>query len=287
MEPPSGIALSLPFDEDFRVSQKDGSVVSLQRVLSPSALRTYLASLVLFQDQPNGMRDDGSFEFNGPGAILYATGATKHKSHKGYRFATKDKAAVQDHLDLFARTRVRSVGDLEAAAGDPRLDEISDRRRGKVLTYAHSRLIVGYLRTHYIQIPRAVIRLAPPDVPIGMGLAMQVRKGITAHVKGGGPIEVPLGTWLEACGIDAEAGARKYGRAFWDEKIDDLVRVAEVAKIGAMQSNGKGREATLSLHVSAELKQSYQPLIEATKKKAREKARGANPILFADRRKPK
>lgn len=271
--PPSGVALMLPFDEDLKVTRRGGDTVSLRQVLSPNALRTYLATLVLFQDA--GMRDDGSFEFEGPGAILDVTGAKKHEERKGTRtyarYATKDTKAVLEHLATFTKVRVRVVGDLEAAVGDALLDEISDRRNGKVVTYAHARLIAARLKHDYLRLPRAVCKLAPSDVPLGMGIATIVRAKVLANLRNGAPIEQPLEQWLEACGIDGHEGARKEGRAYWRSVVDDLTRVADEGRLGEMRSAGAGRDAVLTLTLHSDLSASYRPLLESSKAHERAK----------------
>ena len=271
--PPSGLALMLPFDEDLKVTRRGGDTVSLRQVLSPNALRTYLATLVLFQDA--GMRDDGSFEFEGAGAILDVTGAKKHEERKGTRtyarYATKDTKAVLDHLGTFTKVRVRVVGDLEAAVGDALLDEISDRRNGKVVTYAHARLIAARLKHDYLRLPRAVCKLAPSDVPLGMGIATIVRAKVLANLRNGAPIEQPLEQWLEACGIDGHEGARKEGRAYWRSIVEDLTRVAEEGRLGEMRAAGAGRDAVLTLSLHSDLSASYRPLLESSKAHERAK----------------
>jgi len=291
VEPPKGLALALPFDKGLRVSQRDGNVVGLRQVLTARALRTYLATMLLYQDA--GMRDDGSFEIDGPGSILDVTGATKRADRKGartyMRYATKDTKSVSDDLRLFASVRVRSVGDLEALAGDPLLDEIRDRRNGRTVAYAHARLIVGKLRepvSHgggYIRIPRAVCRLETDDVPFGMGIAAIARRGMLRVLKDGGSVEAPIAEWLEAASVDAAAQSRKLGRAFWPQIADKLARVAEDGKLGAMKVHGKERDMVLALDVEPTLLESYRPLLDASK--AQESAKRAARV--ADKRKPR
>jgi len=280
VEPPRGNALMLPFNEGVRVSKRDGSVVGLRQVLEAASMRTYLATLILFQDA--GFRDDGSFEIDGPGSILDLTGVSKRKDPKGrtgYRFASKDTKAVQAHLELFSQMRVRVVGELEALAGDPLLDEIRNRRSGKVVTYAHSRLIVGQMRTDYMRTPRAVCRLEAKDVPVGMGIALVVRGKVVAHQRKGKPIEAPIRTWLEAAGIEADELARKKGRRFWDEAADMLARVAEEGELGRIARAGRGEDAVLTLEADADLLTSYEPLVKAAK--ARQNAKRTAMIVTA------
>lgn len=285
VEPPRGLALSLPFDEELRVSRKSGDVVGLRQVLTPHALRTYLATLLLYQDA--GSRDDGSFEFDGESAVLDVTGATKHEEKKKgrsyFRFATKDTKQVRDHLELFSRMRVRVVGELEMREGDPLLDEVRDRRSGKTVCYAHARLIAARLKNDYVRIPRAVCKLSPGDVPLGIGMAMLVRRKVLAFKKSAKPIEAPLSDWLAAAGINGAEGARKTGRSFWDEQVADIARVAEEAKLGTVSSLGSGRDAVLTLAVAQDLADSYAPLLDASKNQ--EKAKRA--ALTQDKRRPK
>lgn len=288
VEPPKGLALMLPFDDDLKVSRRlgGGDMVNLRQVLSPNALRTYLATLVLFQDA--GSRDDGSFELEGPGAILDVTGATRHEEKKRgrvyLRYATKDTKSVADHLESFTRMRVRVVGELEAIAGDALIDEIKDRRNGRIVTYAHARLIAAKLKHDYVRIPRAVCKLAPGDVPIGMGIATVVRTKVLALLKKGTAIEAPIEAWLEACGLDATEGARKHGRSYWTSIAADLSRVADDGRLGRMKAAGSGRNAVLTLDLHSDLHDSYSPLLEASK--GHERAKRA--AMVADhRRRPR
>src|SRR5690606_21908521 len=102
---------------------------------------------------------------------------------------------------------------LVAASGDPLLDEIRDRRSGRVVTYAHSRLVVGAIRSanaHYAQIPRDALRL--PDAAFyAMGIAAVARARMNALWRKGEPIEAPIEDWLQAVGVDIAEGRRKYG----------------------------------------------------------------------------
>lgn len=273
VQPPSGIALALPFGEGVRVKNKKGSVglVGLRQVLTPLALRTYLASLVLYQD--TGMRDDGTFETESDAAILDITGATKHERIKNgrsyFNFATKDLRSVKEHFALFAQTRVLAVGDLEMTGGDPLLDEVRDRRNGKRVCYVHARLVAGALKNDYIQIPRAVCKLAPGEVPYGMGIALIVRRLMLGHLKKKKALEAPLLDWLDAAGVDFIEGARKEGRRFFDEQIAKLVRVAEEGKFGIMSASGTGKSATLKLAVIDNLREGYAPLVVSSDKHAK------------------
>jgi hypothetical protein len=220
------------------------------------------------------MRPDGSFEIEGAGTILDVVGASKRKDPKGrtgLRYASKDTKAVQEHLALFSQMRVRAVGDLEAAAGDPLLDEIRSLRSGKVVTYAHSRLIVGQLRSNYVRIPRAVCRLDARDVPVGMGIALVIRGRVLSLLKKGTPIEAPIKDWLDAAGIDANERASKIGRRFWDEAADTLVRVASEGELGELVRAGRGDDAVLTLVPHTNLLTSYEPLLDAAKTQARTK----------------
>lgn len=283
VEPPKGISLTLPFDEEIKVAKRGEGLVSVNRVLTARSLRTYLALLMLYGD--GGMRDDGSFEIDGPSTILDAIGAAKRKEKKGdrtyERFMTKDTAAVQSDLALFASIRVRSVGELEAAAGDALVDEIKNRRNGKTVAYAHSRLIVGKLRSDYIRIPRALCRLDADDVPIGMGIALIVRGKVLAHLKNGKAIEAPIGDWVAAAGINARERVRKQGRAFWEDVAEKIASVADEGKLGSVKVTGRGADAVLELDVAQALRESYAPLLEASKAQAQAK----RVAMVADKRK--
>lgn len=266
--PPKGVALALPFDDGLRVASKSNGLVGIKQVLSDAQLKTYLATLLLFQDC--GMRDDGSFEIDGPSTILDITGAHKKQRVKGDKtyeeYDSRLTKMVSVHFGIFSETRVRAVGHLEASAGDPLVDEIKDRRNGKLVCYAHSRLIVGHLRTQYFQIPREVCRLDTCDMPSGLGIAMIIREHVLAHIKSGKPIEASIATWLAASGINAKELVRKHGHSFWEAAADRFIRVADEGGFGALQRHGQGEDIVLSVSVlSPALQTGYGKLVDASK----------------------
>ena len=276
VEPLSGLTLALPFDEGLRVAKRDGGIVSLRQLLSGRALRTYLACLVIYQDTDNGPdRDNGLFETEGPGTILDVIGARKYADprRKSTRFHSKETRAVAEDLALFQRVRVRAVGALEAAAGDALVDELRDRRQGKRIFYAHSRLIVAELHNNYIRIPRVICTLPADDVAIGMGIATLARHFMVRYLTGRGAIEAPIVEWLEAAGIDIANQSRKEGRNFWPSAIHKLSRVAEEGKLGKLRADGQGKDTVLSLEPEPTLRKSYGPLLDAAK--AQQKAKRA------------
>lgn len=284
VEPPRGTALMLPFDDGLRVTKGGGGLVGLRQILTPRALRTHFAALFLYQDQ--GMREDGSFCVSGPTDVLEVTGATRHEEKKGNktysRYATKDMRGVVQDFELFSTIRVRGVGDVEAAAGDPLIDRIKNRRDGQTF-YAHSRLVVGQLRTNYFRVPRAAWRLTTSDFFLAVGIAQIARECMVRHMKDGDPIEAPIREWLEAAGVNVTDHARKQGREFWPTSADDLARVATAGGLGRMACSGKGREMVLTFTPDESLRTSYGPLLEGAK--AHAKAKRA--AMVADKRKPR
>lgn len=284
--PPSGTALMLPFDDGLQVTKGSGGLVGLRQVLTPRAQRTYLATLVLYQDQ--GMREDGTFSIAGPSSILEVTGATRHEDKKTgrrtyYRYATKDSRAVGEDLELFSRIRARFAGDLEAVGGDPLIDELRDRRSGRTAFYAHSRLVVGQLHNNYFRIPRAVCRLPTNDIPLALGLAKIARGGMVKHLAAGTPIEAPIFEVLEAAGVNTKDHVRKHGLAFWPTAATDLARVAEEGKLGTVRVVGNGRDLVITLEPDTNLRASYAPLLDA----ANAQRRAKQAARVADHRKTK
>lgn len=260
IEPPTGWALTLPFDQTL-VTRKQGTedTVSLRQVLQDSSLRTYLATLILYQDA--GRRPDGSFEFEEPNTILDLIGATKTK--RGYYHSKSRKGVVQD-LRLFREIRVRSVGDLEHLGGDVLLSKVRERSTGKTVSFAHARLVAASLREDYMQIPREVCRLEPRDVAIALGIARVIREQAFAHVTKGKTIEAPITVWLDACGIDWRPRVANEGMKYLDGQYDVLSRVADLGTLGKLVIDGHGRDAVVSvaalddrlLHAYEELKRS-------------------------------
>lgn len=285
VEPPKGMTLMLPFDTVQGAIQRSTGLVRLTSVLDGAAFRTYLATLALWQDA--GMRDDGSFEVNGSAAILDMIGTTKKSETKNgrvsERYHSTHTAAVKKHLAQFISFRVRSVGDLEAKGGDPLLDEIRDRRTGKTVTYAHSRLIVGHLKGDYAQIPRQALRLEAEDQAHGLGIALVTRARFLTALAKGGPVVAPIHKWLEAAGVDIVAGVRRDGRDFWRKETDRFLRIAEQGGFGKMTATGTGKETELALAPLDMFAEGYRPLI-AAQAQAKKIDRAA---MVADRRRKK
>lgn len=281
VEPPKGMTLILPFNPRL-ATQRSTGLFRVRDVLTDWDARIYLATLALYSDA--GMRDDGSFELEGLGAILDLIGVAK-PNHQGGRayYTSKQRDAVRASLAKFQEIRVRAAGELVAASGDPLLDEIRDRRSGRVVTYAHSRLVVSAIRSanaHYAQIPREALRL--PDAAFyAMGLAAISRARMNALWRKGAPIEAPIEGWLQAVGVDIAEGRRKHGRAFWEREADRLARVAEEGGFGRLTRAGEGEGMTLTLTPAEEYKAAYAPLVEAAK--AAQRAEQAAKV--ADRRK--
>jgi hypothetical protein len=278
VEPPKGIALTLPF-ESTRV-QKENSVVTLRQVLSPQAMKTYLALLIAWFDA--GMESDGSFSIEGVNKILELTGTKKYTREiagKIYpRFATQDVNETKAHLELFKGIRVKAAGDFEVVGNgaDALVQEIRERSTKRHFALQHSRLIAKHMREGYLQIPRAVARLEARDVSIGIGIATVIRKRILASmVKGSGTVQAPIGEWLEASGINQATEIRKKGaEPFWMKTTGDLSRIAEEGSLGTITIDGDALEAVCSITVSEDLRAAYRPLLEsrAKHKLAEEKA---------------
>ena len=266
VEPPTGAALLLPFDDGLQVANGKGRI-SLRQVLPPQALRDWVATLVAYQDQ--GSSPDGGFYIDGPDTILDITGASRHAERKGKatysRFATKDRKAVLNHLALFPKIRVIQAGDLEALAGDPLVDEIRQKKTGKTCFHQHSRLIIKQHHCSYARVPREACRLAPADIPLALGIAQILREKVVLYFRTGHIIEAQVVTWAHASGIESEGNElRKHGVTEYFRRVaEDVARVAEAGNFGSVRIQGSGRETVLSLRPTQLLLENYKPLLEA------------------------
>jgi len=288
VEPPKGIALSLPFDRTT-VSKK-GSVVTLRQVFSNHHMKTYLALLIAWFD--GEMQADGSFFIDGPNTVLELTGAkryTQRTNGKTYnRFASNDMREVREHLELFKQIRVRSVGDVEVVGegADALVQEIREVSTKRRVAMQHSRLIARHLQRDYLQIPRAIARLEPADVSLGVGMATVIRKRAVGALKADSAVEAPIGEWLEACGINARVGVRRDGpAAFWENAVANLSRVAREGALGAFAINGQGDKAVASVTLSPDLKTAYERLVDASERHERANERALTLSKAASRRK--
>jgi len=272
VEPPRGVALFLPLNESIRTAQgKQEGLVSLRQVLDGPALRDYLAMSMLWMEC--GASSDGIF-FADDDYILEMTGATLYEQRTSgrlyKRYATRARNALDKHIALFSSLRVRAVGTLEAKGGDPLVDEIVERRDGKRRWYAHSRLIVEHMHRQYIRIPRDVCRLDPNHVPIAIGLATEVRKGIVALMRDNKTIQTTVLGLADSAGVDLAELVRRNGSAKQPaEFIETAVRVATDGKIGDVIVDGTGQDAAVTIRPSEVLRTSYQPLIDAAEGQAK------------------
>lgn len=263
--PPQGIALMLPFDET-RVSS-DRETLPIRQVLTDTALRTYLATMILYQD--DGLLEDGSFVIpDGVSTILDMIGSAR--SAQGYH-PGRSRAIIESHFELFSRTLVRQVGDIEHIPGDSLLSRVRERSSGRTVCYAHSRLVVGALRPvaresgsrlEYLQIPRATCRLEAYDIPYALGLAIVTREHAYGLVARRRPIEIPLPKLLESAGVDWADRERKQGNrtAYWATEAGRVAKIAELSTFGRVDTAGVGRETIVTIRPSDSLLRGYEPL---------------------------
>lgn len=278
VEPARGETLTFDFSGEKPVlrclgARRAPAVVGLRQALRARAIHVWIATLHLYQDA--GMRADGMFTFDGSSAILDVMGANRVTLTKGgsirHRFHSKNMKGVEEDLSMLARVRARVVGELEQVGADALVSEIRERRFGRTVTFAHSRLVVAQLRSSYLQIPRAVCSLDTSDVPIALGMATVAREGMLEHLRTGRRhIEAPISDWLEVAGIDEAQQRRKMGPSnFYPEYIERLARIAEEGKLGELTVSGAGHDAVLKLSVDPALVTSYRPLLAAAQRKAR------------------
>jgi hypothetical protein len=285
VEAPRGLTLTLPFGEALTQSPGSRGLVTLRRVLDGAALRTYLATLAIFGDT-SGLRTDGLFSVEGD-QILDLIGAPRFaNTRRGVTtqiYQSRDRKAVEMHLQQFAVIRVRAIGDAEATAGDALVDSIHERSTRKLRYYAHSRLIVQHMLKDYMRVPKAVCALAADDVPLALSLTGTVRQRVFQNLKDGKPIEAPIAELAAGAGLDLAPQVRKHGLRYLDELAEDFSRVADAGEIGSVQRFGAGRDAVLVITPREALLHSYKPLLIA----AAGHAKAKRAALTADKRGPR
>jgi len=273
VEAPRDFALFLPMSGDEVEAQPIGKaegLVSLRQVLDGAPLRDYLALCLMWVE--DGLRENGVCRASNE-YLLDITAASRHQRTKAGRtythFTTKARQSLEDNLALFRSLRVRVVGNLEAATGDPLVDEYTERREGKVRYYAHSRLVVAHMRRDYMRIPREVLKLSPEHIPLAIGLATHVRRGAVALETRQTSIRMTLAELANAAGYDLAVRVRRDGRKHYKLFAEAAGKVAEDGRIGHVTVAGDDADAIITLTPSESLRASYQPLLAAAMSQAK------------------
>ncbi len=283
--PPAGVTLELFGSAllDRSTRRRRTPLVGLNRALAPSALRTWVVLLHLYQQA--GLPVDGRFPVRDLlRTILGITGApviVERRGGRGYRrFGSHDVDSIKDDFITFFGTRVHAAGTRASLGGELLVDlhvdlseeaasrdmalrtKLSLRNRGEVLV-AHARLVADLMIKDYFRIPRAVCSLPADDLRYALAIADALR-GSKAAIRDGTALRVPLEKIVRAAGVDLDGQLRKHGPAlFWPRERDEVVRIAELGGLGSIVAVGLGKEIEIEVTCSPELRESYKPLVAA------------------------
>ncbi len=214
---------------------------------------------------------DGTFEFNPRHIICDLFG---HKpeyvtnSH-GKQYARAPRTMEQDlrtHLKTLQTIFLSGVGPVEA----DNLQPLIQRSEKSPRCYKHAPLAWQYARLSYTQVPRSVLRLKTPAVPLALGMANFWRARITSVLRGAGRYQTRLIDLATEVGEDHKARARRNGRSYWRQLIEDLQAVLQTGELGTLSVEGEGPEATVTLEPSPTLASVYQPLADAADRRRAE-----------------
>lgn len=217
-----------------------------------------------------------------PSSTRSARSASRNAGRAKTRYHAKAVSTVKEHLEVLQYATVCQVGDLAVEPGEPLLMRIFDEPSGRTTGYAPARLVAGALFSNYLRVPRVAGRLDAEDSPFALGIAAVVRDQAMRMLEKKTKVEAPITTWLDASGEDWREEASKRGTAYWTKMRARLVEVAGEATFGSMQAFGSGRDTVLALDVESELRESYEPLLEAKKKHQKAERRA----LVESKRKP-
>ncbi len=262
---PEGMHGSLCLDGDNVLEDFAGHA---RELLTGGVLRLWMTTWVLAGEREE---HDGTFEFNPRHIICDLFG---HKpeyvtnSH-GKQYARAPRTMEQDlrtHLKTLQTIFLSGVGPVEA----DNLQPLIQRSEKSPRCYKHAPLAWQYARLSYTQVPRSVLRLKTPAVPLALGMANFWRARITSVLRGAGRYQTRLIDLATEVGEDHKARARRNGRSYWRQLIEDLQAVLQTGELGTLSVEGEGPEATVTLEPSPTLASVYQPLADAADRRRAE-----------------
>lgn len=255
----SELSLAVSFPPGVRPSKRPG--VSAREVLTPATLRAYLASLCLAMER----NQEGMFPPDYKKILLDYFGVPERKRTRAGREYTELPSTplqmLQGQLDVLSQIYLMGTQRAKISAPQALLTRVE--WNGEEV-WQHAPFAWQLTRRSFTQIPRAVLRLDPQDVPLALGIASLWRHRIVPEVlKGSGFVRAPLSQLASEFGEDVAAGRRRHGAHYWPRLIERLIHTMQVGKLGTLHADTTRKDPIITLTPSDALASGYQPLMAA------------------------
>ena len=264
----SPLALALPLPSRTRPNASLG--VTSRSILNPSALRAYLASLCLALEHNR----DGYFPPDYKRILFDYFGVKPRlRTLNGRQYAVLPSTPLrllQGQFDLLGQLFLVGTPKIQLGYPQPLLTKITVEGAE---VWQHASLAWQLTKRSFTQVPRAVLRLDPVNVPLALGIANLWRQHIVPSVlKGPGHYRAELRQLAEALGEDVDAELRRSGSVYWTRLVADLETTLKNGDLETLSIGAVAPHSQVTLTPSMTLANGYQPLVAA---QARAAARAA------------
>lgn len=246
----------------FLEYEAQGVGSTLQSVLTGGLLKTYLLTHAVCADQAGMSTIDGAFAWDE--RAVYQRYITNGKKVGG-----RVIDLMRNDMELLLKMRVVRIDGVRMAQPEPLVNRYTEEKSGRSV-YVHSKVIMTFVREHFSQIPRAILRLDSRDMPLALGLSTLVRCDAVKILSGGNARGMSVEQLALACGEDTRAGVRKNGTAYWANIFSKLSRIAKDGDLGELvrandSAEPVSKETLVKLSLHEQLASAYAPLAKAHK----------------------
>lgn len=251
----------------------------MRREITDGMVRTYLVSLVLGLDEA----EDGRFRLSeGRLADLLERPRYELSSAPGRRRLSRGWLdRIRGELRALGRLYVERGPDGRSAdSPEPLVNRIAV---GGTDYYVHARVIwdsmTGRRARDFTQIPRSILKLNAPRIPLALGLARILRKRIVGVLQGQGHYETSLNVLAREVGENTVAGIRRHGSGgYWRGFAERITEVACRAEIAEVHIWGVDPDSLVWLVPREPLARAYAGLLAAHARKVeRERLNNGGP----------
>jgi len=275
LRPARGLPLVLPFEADVALGHREAGRhprvgPAARQVLTGGRMKLYTATWLLWDEARQGSRladDHGLFRWSPSHVLLDIYGAKPvYTTAKGRRYARPSpriEKALREDFALLRETYLLGIGPLSTDPAQALIYQIHQEERGEEV-YHHATLALMAMKSQFIQVPVAVLRLLPADVPLALGFCNLWRVHIVPSIfRGAGHYRTTLHQLAEQVGEDPSAGARRDGRTYWTGLAEQVRSVVQHGDLGTIAISGEGPTATVTLEPSDALAAVYRSLLDA------------------------
>lgn len=265
----SDLSLAMPIDPSEPV--RESPAVACRTVLTPSLLKAYLASMCLALDH----QKDGYFPPDYKRILFDYYGLPARKrtiNGKMYDVPpSTPMRLLQESFQSLSEVYLMGTTNVRMSSPQPLLSFIA---RGDREVWQHASLVWELTREAFTQVPRAVLRLEPFDVPLALGVAGLWRHRIVPDVlKGIGVHRTTLHKLADVLGEDVDIGKKRFGPGYWPRLIERLTHTMTVGELGTVHASSTEHDAVVTLTPTETLAHSYRPLLAAQIRAAARSAR--------------